>query len=90
MANQYLFVEQGTGQQKREVETGEFNDEFIEIKKGIGEGDLISLRAPPGTERDTGEKEKKPGEPDKKPGDPEKPRPAATTAEVRPAGSQKL
>ena len=32
--------------EKREVEIGEFNDEFIEITKGIKAGERVSLRAP--------------------------------------------
>ena len=34
----------------REVEIGQFNDEFIEIKKGLKEGERVMLRAPEGTE----------------------------------------
>ena len=43
------------------MEIGQFNDEFIEIKKGLKDGEKVSLRAPEGTEPDMGEKEKKPG-----------------------------
>lgn len=32
--------------EKREVEIGEFNDEFIEIKRGLNLGEKVSLRAP--------------------------------------------
>ena len=80
---QFCFIEKGAGREKRQVELGEFNDEFIEIKKGIEAGEKICLRAPPGTERDTGEKEKKPA------AEPEKAKPAATV-EVQPANAQKL
>lgn len=32
--------------ERREVEAGEFNEEFMEIKKGIKEGDCVLLQAP--------------------------------------------
>jgi multidrug efflux pump subunit AcrA (membrane-fusion protein) len=45
----------------REVQVGQFNDEFIEIQDGLAEGDRVSLRAPP--ETDTGnEPEAAPGQ----------------------------
>ncbi len=62
---QFCFVATGSGQEKREVETGEFNDEFIEIKKGIASGESVCLRAPPGTVKDSGAREGKPDEPAK-------------------------
>jgi multidrug efflux pump subunit AcrA (membrane-fusion protein) len=34
------------GPKRRAVEIGEFNDEFIEIKKGLKEGEKVFLRAP--------------------------------------------
>ena len=34
----------------REVEVGQFNDEFIEIKKGMKEGEKVLLRPPEGTQ----------------------------------------
>ncbi len=48
----YAFVETGLRAEQREIEIGEFNDEFIEIKKGLKEGEKVLLRAPEGT--DTG------------------------------------
>ena len=50
---QFCFVAKGGGQEQREVELGEFNDEFIEIKKGIVAGENICLRAPPSVEKDS-------------------------------------
>ena len=50
---QFCFVAKGGGQEQREVELGEFNDEFIEIKKGIAVGENICLRAPPSVEKDS-------------------------------------
>jgi hypothetical protein len=47
------------GAEKRMVEVGEFNDEFIEIKSGLKEGDKVLLRAAetPGTEKPADGKE---------------------------------
>jgi len=36
--------------ESREVEVGQFNDEFIEIKKGLKEGEKVLLRPPEGTQ----------------------------------------
>lgn len=40
------YVKGLTGTDRREVETGDFNDSYIEIKKGVGEGDVVMLRSP--------------------------------------------
>jgi multidrug resistance efflux pump len=42
---QYCQVVKGAKSDRREVEIGEFNDEFIEVKQGIQEGDVVVLRA---------------------------------------------
>jgi len=39
----------------RPVEVGEYNDEFIEIRSGLKEGDKVLLRAPEGVEKDQGD-----------------------------------
>lgn len=57
----YCFV----GSDRREVEVGEFNDEFIEIKKGLEAGERVALRLPDGVEKDNGTKPKPPAEPEK-------------------------
>ncbi len=44
---QFCYVANGNVEM-REVVIGEFNDEFIEIKDGLKEGDLVLLRAPDG------------------------------------------
>lgn len=54
----YCFV----GTDKREVEVGEFNDEFIEVKKGLVAGERVALRLPDGVEKDNGSKAKPPAE----------------------------
>jgi RND family efflux transporter MFP subunit len=50
------YVSRGLKPERREVEVGEFNDEFIEIKNGLKEGERVLLRAPGGveTERNDG------------------------------------
>ncbi|MHC4571770.1 MAG: efflux RND transporter periplasmic adaptor subunit [Planctomycetota bacterium] len=46
--------------QKREVETGSFNNNFVEIKSGLAEGDKVMLNPPrPGESEETSEKEQK-------------------------------
>ena len=49
---QYCFVANGGAPEERGVEVGEFNDEFIEIKRGLKEGER-SRGAPEGVEKDT-------------------------------------
>lgn len=41
---QVCYLANGRNPERREVEVGEFNDEFIEIKKGLREGDKVLLR----------------------------------------------
>jgi multidrug efflux pump subunit AcrA (membrane-fusion protein) len=55
----YCLVEKGLTQERREVEVGEFNDEFIEIKKGIAEGERVALRAPESSDKGPGADAKK-------------------------------
>jgi len=66
---QLCYVMQHGKQEKREVQVGQFNESFIEIKSGLHEGDLVLLH-PPETEQ-TGTGEKKPAE--VKPAPPTKP-----------------
>lgn len=40
------YVVLGRDLEPREVEVGQFNDSFIEIKSGLSEGELVSLRPP--------------------------------------------
>lgn len=53
----YCYVASAGSTDQREVEIGDFNDEFIEIKKGIKEGENVLLRAPLGSESELGETE---------------------------------
>jgi len=55
------YVVQGGRLEQREVEIGEFNDEFIEIKKGIRDGEKVCLRAPGGLANEAGGKKPLPG-----------------------------
>jgi multidrug efflux pump subunit AcrA (membrane-fusion protein) len=42
---QYCYLAKGRKPERRLVEVGEFNDEFIEIKHGLKEGERVLLRA---------------------------------------------
>ena len=77
------YVTRLAGSEKRAVETGEFNNEFIEIKSGLTEGEVVLLRAPVTPEDAGGKKkedEKKPAADEKKPA-----QPAAVPAAAAPA-----
>jgi RND family efflux transporter MFP subunit len=50
---------------RREVQIGDFNDEFIEVKNGLAEGERVLLRRPDGTETQKPGSEAKPVEPAK-------------------------
>ncbi|MHC4638035.1 MAG: efflux RND transporter periplasmic adaptor subunit [Planctomycetota bacterium] len=60
------YVATSSGPQRREVQTGAFNDDFVEIKRGLAEGEDVLLNPPrimgaEDSEKKKGEK-KKPGE----------------------------
>ncbi len=60
---QVCYVPHGLKPERREVQIGEFNDEFIEIKSGLKEGERVLLRPPDGVESEkpgTGSKDRKP------------------------------
>ncbi|HZI33384.1 MAG TPA: HlyD family efflux transporter periplasmic adaptor subunit, partial [Candidatus Binatia bacterium] len=48
---QVCYVADGFKPERRVVEVGDFNDEFIEIKHGLKEGEPVLLRLPDGVER---------------------------------------
>lgn len=50
---QYCYVMGSFGLDRREVQVGEFNDEFIEVKKGLKQGDEVLLRPPEPSEEKT-------------------------------------
>ena len=62
---QVCYVARGGSVEKREVQIGEFNDEFIQIKSGVSEGEQVLLRRPTATGPGTGDKKPKPAEPQK-------------------------
>jgi len=72
---QLCFVANGGRQERREVEVGDFNDEFIEIRKGISEGEKVCLRA-------LVTPESKPAKTEEKPPARPAPAPAAETMKV--------
>ena len=45
---QFVFVREGGGHRRQEVVVGNYNDEFIQIREGLREGDQVALRAPDG------------------------------------------
>lgn len=47
------FVKRGSGHERREVKTGPFNDEFVQIVSGLEVGEIVLLRTPPGEEART-------------------------------------
>jgi multidrug efflux pump subunit AcrA (membrane-fusion protein) len=47
---QICHVSRGFGSDRREIEVGEFNDEFIEVKTGLKEGERVLLRQPQSAE----------------------------------------
>jgi multidrug efflux pump subunit AcrA (membrane-fusion protein) len=49
---QVCYVPSGFGSERREVEVGQFNDEFIEVKSGLQEGERVLLRRPESAETD--------------------------------------
>jgi len=80
---QICYVVHGLKREKREVEIGQFNNDFIEIKKGLKEGEKVLLTPPESSEPETGEKEKKPGSDDQ--GRP-KPEEKSAPPKAQPAG----
>jgi len=75
------YVARLGGPEKRPVETGEFNNEFIEIKSGLSEGEVVLLRAPVTPEDAGGGKKKE----DKEGKTPEKAAEPAVAAPTAPA-----
>jgi RND family efflux transporter MFP subunit len=59
---QYCYVKNGFGADRREVQIGEFNDEFIEVKNGLKEGELVLLRPPSAMQKEGAPPERKPEE----------------------------
>ncbi len=81
---QVCYVSRGPKPERREVRTGEFNDEFIEIKAGLKEGELVLLRPPETGEAEKPGQERKPPENGKPPAGTPASLPAAAPALVKP------
>ncbi len=77
---QICYVAGAFKPERREVEIGEFNDEFIQIKRGLKEGERVLLRVPDGIETDSPENDSQPKE--EKPGGLAKPGTPATPAKA--------
>jgi len=67
---QVCYIGRGLKSERREVQIGEFNDEFIEVRSGVQEGEHVLLRTPDGIERDKGSKDTKPPEKKEQPATP--------------------
>jgi multidrug efflux pump subunit AcrA (membrane-fusion protein) len=80
---QVCYVIKGLTRERREVEVGEFNDNFIEVKKGLKEGEKVLLRPPEAGEPQGGDKSKEPKNLDKEKPKPEQSSPPST---AMPAG----
>ncbi|HSI62826.1 MAG TPA: efflux RND transporter periplasmic adaptor subunit [Candidatus Saccharimonadia bacterium] len=50
----FTYVKQGTSLERREVKTGSFNDEFIEIRSGLTTEDQVALAIPKRQNMDNG------------------------------------
>jgi HlyD family secretion protein len=68
---QICYVAGAFKPERREIQVGEFTDEFIEVKSGLREGERVLLRLPDGVETNRGEKEGKPAPENEKPATPE-------------------
>lgn len=81
---QFATVVGGFKSDRREVEIGQFNDEFIEIKKGLKEGEKVLLRAPEAAAPAGDDKAKNPKGEEKKdqPEQPSSPAPAPPTGKA--------
>jgi len=53
----YCHVVKGAGSEEREIVTGDFNDEFIEVREGLKEGELVLVRPPRMSVEETSEEE---------------------------------
>jgi HlyD family secretion protein len=81
---QYCFVTGNFNKpERREVQIGEFNDEFIEVSKGLKEGERVLLNPPEIPDNESTPTDTKPSEPEAKPPPPS----TVATAPMKPAKS---
>ncbi len=77
---QVCYVANGFKSDRREIEVGEFNNDFIEVKNGLKEGERVLLSMPAGAEKAGGKaKESQPA-----PAKPEPAKPANTADQPKP------
>jgi HlyD family secretion protein len=81
---QVCFIPHGFKPERRAVEIGEFNDEFIEVKSGLKEGEPVLLQAPDGIEREKVRAKEPPAQDGKKPA-PSAPASAPATIQAKKA-----
>ena len=86
---QLCYVLRGIKAEPQEVHVGQFNDEFIEIKKGLKEGDRVLLHPPESAESETGDKQPPEQKPNGKGDEKTKPEPPATTTKPAPSVGKK-
>lgn len=67
---QVCYLMKGGQPERREVQIGQFNDEFIEIKSGIAAGDKICLRPPDALDKEENSSEPRPTKPASAPAKP--------------------
>jgi RND family efflux transporter MFP subunit len=80
---QICYVANGLKHERREIQIGQFNDDFIEVKKGLKEGERILLRAPGAPEAVEPEK---PAGDQKAPPNEKRPAPVPTSVTTSKAG----
>jgi HlyD family secretion protein len=65
---EYCFVSSGFNKpERREVQVGEFNDEFIEVQKGLKQGERVLLNPPDIPDNESAPPDSKPAQPESKP-----------------------
>jgi len=80
----YCLVVNGDKQERREVQVGDFNDEFIEVKKGLAVGEKVVLRKPQASEKETEEADEETGKKGKE-SPPSKPATKSADSKAKPA-----
>lgn len=74
----FIYVNNGSQLERREIQTGLFNDEFIEVRSGVSPGDAVALALPQRTTVDEPQKQ------------PEAEKPAASPAGKKPPAKNNI
>ncbi|MBA7665073.1 hypothetical protein ES703_73139 [subsurface metagenome] len=82
------YVKAGRSAEKREVETGLFNDNFVEIKSGLTEGEKVLLNPPRWVEPEPAKEQAEPEPEPAKEQEETEPEPAEEQAETKPEPSK--